>query len=381
MKQIFGAKELLEDVHQRDLCVGCGACVDLCPYFKNYKGKTAMLFPCTLPEGRCHAYCPKVEVDLDELSSSLWGKPYDGSPLSNYQEILAARAGEKMEKGAFQAGGTVSALMAFALKTSLIDAAVLTAREDMVAVPRLVTRAEDVAECAATKYTAAPTISALNRGAKNGFQRIGVVGTPCQVTAVAQMRTNPLGREEFTDPVALVVGLFCTWALDTRQLIAFLSERVDISRVRRMDIPPPPAEVLVLETGKERVEIPLNEIRPLIPKACHICPDMTSEWSDVSVGELEGKPGWNTLIIRTEKGARLVKDAVSAGYLVTDKMPEENLNHLRSAASAKKKRGLVRARDEGLLNTTEENGRSALRLSAEVFERIVAREPEEACHT
>jgi coenzyme F420 hydrogenase subunit beta len=379
MKQIFGSKELLEDVHQRDLCIGCGACVDLCPYLKNYKGKTAMLFPCTLPEGRCHAYCPKAEVDLDELSSSLLGKPYDGSPLLNYLEILAARAGEEMEKGAFQAGGTVSALMTFALKTSLIDAAVLTDQKDMVAVPRLITRAKEVGECAATKFTAAPTLSALNRGAKDGYHRMGVVGTPCQVMAVTQMRANPLGREGFTDPVALVVGLFCTWALDTRQLMAFLSERVDISQVRRMDIPPPPAEILVLETRKERVEIPLNEIRPLIPKACQICPDMTSEWSDVSVGELEGEPRWNTLIIRTDKGARLVKDAVAAGYLIIDKMPEGNLNHLCSAAAGKKKRALVRAQDEGLLNTTDEQGRSALRLRADVVERIFAKDTEELC--
>lgn len=44
--QIFGPSELLEDVHKEDLCIGCGACVNLCPYFKNYRGKTAMLFPC-----------------------------------------------------------------------------------------------------------------------------------------------------------------------------------------------------------------------------------------------------------------------------------------------------------------------------------------------
>ena len=36
MAQILGASELIEDVHKRELCIGCGACVELCPYFKNF---------------------------------------------------------------------------------------------------------------------------------------------------------------------------------------------------------------------------------------------------------------------------------------------------------------------------------------------------------
>jgi coenzyme F420 hydrogenase subunit beta len=372
MKQIFGSNELLEDVLQKGLCIGCGACVELCPYFRNYRGKTAMLFPCTLPEGRCHAYCPKTEVDLDALSEGMWGKPYDPGPLGNYREIVKARAGAAMEKGSFQAGGTVSSLMTFALKTGLIDAAVLTDQEHMVAVPRLVTRAEEVVQCAASKFIAAPTLSALNRAIKDGYERIGVVGTPCQVTAIAQMRQNPLDREDFKDPVALVVGLFCTWALDTRQLIDFLSRRLDISSIRRMDIPPPPAEILVIETEGERLEISLEEVRPLVPKACQICPDMTSEWADVSVGVMEGEPGWNTLIVRSETGAGLVREAVRAGYLVTENMPETSLDHLGFAAGNKKKRALTRAEEEGVLNCGEEGKRSALRVRAEVVDEIMA---------
>ena len=120
MSKIFGPNELLEDVHNKDLCIGCGACVDLCPYFKNYKGKTCMLFPCTLSEGRCFAYCPKVEVNLDELSSRFWGRSYDESALGAYNKIVIARAGEDMVKGRFQAGGTVSALMILFFRQFLV---------------------------------------------------------------------------------------------------------------------------------------------------------------------------------------------------------------------------------------------------------------------
>lgn len=369
--QIFGPNELLEDVHKRDLCIGCGACVNLCPYFKNYRGKTAMLFPCTLSEGRCYTSCPKAELDMDELSSLFFKKPYDGSPLGNYRDVFVAHAGKGMTDGTFQAGGTVSALMAFALKTGMIDAAVLTDHKDMIPVPRLVTNPEEVTKCATSKYMAAPTLAGLNQGVQEGYRHLGVVGTPCQVMAVAKMRSNLLKKETFVDTVALVVGLFCTWALDTRELLAFLSKKVDISRIRKTDIPPPPAEVFIVDTGDEIIEIPLEEIRPLVPNACHVCPDMTSEWADISVGVLEGAPDRNTLIVRTEKGERLVQEATEAGYLILDKMPDENLEHLSLAAANKKRRSLNRAREEGLLNSPADGPRAVLRIAEEVVQSII----------
>ncbi|UCF57976.1 MAG: Coenzyme F420 hydrogenase/dehydrogenase, beta subunit C-terminal domain [Deltaproteobacteria bacterium] len=367
---VFGPNELLEDVIYNDLCIGCGACVDLCPYFKSHKGKTAMLFPCTLSQGRCYAHCPKAEVDLGELASKFWGEPYEGAALGKYRQVVVSRAGEKMEQGTFQSGGTVSALMTLALQSGMIDAAVLTEREGLVPVPRLVTSPEDVALCATSKYTAAPTLAAFNQAVEEGYSRIGVVGTPCQLMAVGQMRSNPLKKEDFKDPVALVVGLFCTWALDTRKLITFLSEKMDISKIQGMDIPPPPAEILVVQSGDGKVEFPLSEIRPMIVNSCHICPDMTSEWSDVSVGVLEGQPEWNTLIIRTEKGGALVEKACQEGYLQVKEIPEENLDHLRFAAGNKKKRALTTAGKQGLLNNNEERKRSALRINEEVVKRI-----------
>jgi coenzyme F420 hydrogenase subunit beta len=378
---VYGPNELLEDVYQKELCIGCGGCVNLCPYFKNHRGKTAMLFPCTLTEGRCNAYCPMVEVNLDEMSLAVWNKPYDGSPLGTYKEILAARCGKKMATGPYQAGGTVSALITSALKEGRIDAAVLTDRKELVPDPKLVTQPEDVAKCAGSKFMASPTLAALNQGINEGYERIGVVATPCQGMSVTQMRCNPLKREDFYDPIGLIVGLFCTWAIDTRELIPLLSECVDSACITGMDMPPPPSEIMVIDTGEKKVEIPLDRIRPLIPRSCSICPDMTSEWADVSVGVLEGKSVWNTLIVRTERGAEQVDAARKAGYLVTDKMPEENLHHLCVAAAGKKKRALTEAKKKGLLNTQEEGQRAALRIREDVVEKILKEDVEAVCRT
>ncbi|MGW8321644.1 MAG: Coenzyme F420 hydrogenase/dehydrogenase, beta subunit C-terminal domain, partial [Thermodesulfobacteriota bacterium] len=133
----------------------------------------------------------------------------------------------------------------------------------------------------------------------------------------------------------------------------------------------PPSELLVVDTGQGKVEIPLDEIRPLVPTGCQICPDMTSEWADVSVGVMEGKPEWNTLILRTDRGRELVEAACKEGLLVTEPMPEKNLGHLRTASMNKKKRALASARDRRVLNTNGDGSRSALRIQDEVLEKIL----------
>lgn len=370
--QIFGPNELLADVIKRGLCIGCGMCVDVCPYFRNYKGKTAMLFPCTLTQGRCNAHCPKTEVDLDALARFYWNEPYDGTALGHFERILAARAGEKVS-GSFQGGGSVSALVAYALAHRMVDGAVLTGAEGIEPVARLVTDPAQVAGCAGSKFIAAPTLSAMNRAVRDGVRRLAVVGTPCQMTAVAQMRMNPLARDNFEDPVALTIGVFCNWALDHRQLLAYLSERMDISGIKGMDIPPPPAEVLIVKTGKGEQRFPLEEIRRLIPQTCFICPDMTAEWADVSVGMYEGRPVWNTLLVRTRTGAELVDRAVADGWLVVEAFPKDREKALSGAALAKKERSFRNADRQGFLNPNPKDGRPSLRIPAAVLARLLDR--------
>lgn len=374
--QFRGQKGLQALVLDTNLCTGCGACIGLCPYFRSYRGKTVALFPCILMTGRCFDFCPKVEVDLDNLSEKFFGRSYDGNPLGSYQTVMISRADEKVGNAAFQAGGTVSAIIYFALKKGYLDGAVLTDRDGLLPIPRFVTNPEDVFTCVSSKYSAAPTLSALNQGIRDGFTQIGVVATPCQVLSTAHMRSNPLDDKAFVDPTGLVIGLFCTWALDFRPFEKFVSDRVDIKNITKVDIPPPPSDLMEIYLGgDQKIEIPLDEIRPLVLAGCSYCADMTAEFSDISVGVLEGQPDMNTLIIRTERGRKIVDEAQKEGYLVVSDMPAENLEHLKSAAGNKKRRAVIKGKEAGIINTGDKT--SHLRLSAKILEKITERS---TCH-
>jgi len=369
--EIRGGMALLRDVQEKGLCVDCGGCVGLCPYFRSHKGRVAMLFDCNLEQGRCHAHCPKAEVDMDAVSRKVPGEPYTGEPAGRFRRIVKARAGEKMTgRARYQNGGTVSSLLALAFETGLIDAAALTDRKGLMPRPRVVTDVEGVLACASSKYMASPTVSAVHEAASSGYRRIAMVGTPCQVTSVGQMRCDPLGRAD-KDPMALTIGLFCTWALDARLLFDLLPAETDIEAITGMDVPPPPASVFSLQTRNGPVDLPLETVRRAIPDGCRVCPDMTAEFTDLSVGAMEGDTSWNVLICRTEAGESLFETAVGRGYLETAPMDPAQAEKLMEAASAKKARAFEKVREAGMLNRAE--GPSMFHVAPAVVDEIMNR--------
>ncbi len=338
--KIKGPKQLGDQVQMAGKCCNCGACIELCPYFKHHLGKTVNVFECDFEMGRCHAYCPKIDVDYPKLSQELLGKAYQNYELGDYKDIKAAKAGDKLPKHNYQAGGTVSALISFGLEHGYFKAAVLTDSLNGRPRPRIASTVKDILSCASSKFASAPTLSALNRALHDGVKEIGVVGTPCQMTAVAQMKYNQLDIEKIKDCNIFTVGLFCNWALSPHRFMQYIEEKYDVQNIISMDIPPPPEETLILKTREQDIEIPLKEIRPYISQSCSNCADLTSEWADISVGMFEGRPGWNTIIIRSDTGMRMVNEACESGYLVVEEIPEKQISHLKQAAQNKRQRAL-----------------------------------------
>jgi coenzyme F420 hydrogenase subunit beta len=281
-----------------------------------------------------------------------------------------ARAGDDAVRAKAQYGGAVTALTSFAREQGLIDAAVLTASdENMLPTGTLATSTTQILDRAKSNYVASPTLAAFNReSAREDVRRIGVVATPCQALALAKMRASPLENRNNVDKLKLVIGLFCTWALRYDDFARFLAEKVPLGQIVKVDIPPPPANLFQVFTDSNRIDIPLDEVRPFIRPGCSVCLDMTAEFADVSVGAAEGVAGWNTLIVRTDAGRELVEAAQAKGVIETQPLPDQSLAHLKEASLNKKKRGLKKV----IETTGSEENLLYLKLSSEALTGLLA---------
>jgi coenzyme F420 hydrogenase subunit beta len=260
--------------------------------------------------------------------------------------------------------------VALALREGLIDAAVLT-EEGEGLLPRSVTvrDPETAVLFGKSRFVVSPTVAEFNRTLRGEARRIGVVATPCQAMALAKMRLDPLSAAESgIEKLALVVGLFCGWALDWRRLSGLLAKNMDPDRVTGMDIPPSAHHTLEVTVGSGTVRIPLDEVIPCVRDACRTCPDMTAEFSDLSVGSARLPGGWdearhwNQVIVRTARGAELLELARRRGAIEFREVPAGNLERLKAASLRKKRQA------EGTPGETSKGG----------FPEGEAGEPEEA---
>jgi coenzyme F420 hydrogenase subunit beta len=340
MEQSHGLDELNRTVIAEGRCAACGACVSGCPYLTSFRGKTVVLDRCTKANGRCFQYCPMTFFDAEAVNEFVFGSRADSGPLGQFQRIFSSRAVDRELSSACQAGGVVTALMLMALEKGVIDCAVLTRVSADQGFPRGVVASTpaEITACAGAQYAGAHSLSALREALDKGFQRIGVVALPCQVRSLRKMALYDLAKEGLQERIHLVVGLFCNWAFSAREFQAFLSSRVGSPPVKRFHIPPPPAGILELHTEKDVVNVPLDEVRPLIQAACRTCPDMTAQFADISVGMHEGKAGWNTVIERTARGRKLIEQAEAERKIELEEFPAANLDHLAYASAQKRLR-------------------------------------------
>lgn len=343
METSRGLDQLRGRVLERGLCAACGACVGICPYVTAFKGKTVLLDRCSVEHGRCFAYCPMTEFDAEKTAQLVFGCSENALNLGHVRSVMASRSSNPQITLVAQGGGTVSTVLATALEDQVIEAAILTGFDPEQHYPcgKVTTTVHEILTCAGSKYVGAHSLAAFRKAIDMGYQRIGVVGLPCQVRALRKMALYDLKNENLSDRIRLVIGLFCNWAFSSRDFEAFLSGRYNVQTIKKLHIPPPPANSLELETDQGLHIISLDELRPFIQDACWHCPDMTSEYADISVGMYEGKRGWNTLIVRTQIGEDLVESARSSGWMETEPFPRANLEHLEKASIGKKERTSV----------------------------------------
>jgi coenzyme F420 hydrogenase subunit beta len=344
-----GPIELQESVLNTRLCTGCGACVGLCPYLAIHKDQTVMLHPCDLKQGRCYAFCPRTPTNYDAVRKHLFPEKDLTPELGAVKGFFIARAKHKKNRARAQHGGTVSALMALALREGIIDTAVVSeGEENFLHHAVTVNNPQQVIKRGKSKFIVSPTVAEFNRAAAGGAKKIGIVATPCQAQALAKMRMKPIPTKESNiDKLKLVIGLYCGWALSWRHFTDLLRGKTTLRAIVGMDIPPG-AKTLEIYTSSGTLSLPVDEINACIREGCNYCIDSTAEFSDISVGSArlpaswDETRTWNQVIVRSRRGQKLIDLARTKGVLEFRKVPEGNFEELKKAAVEKKKAALFR---------------------------------------
>jgi coenzyme F420 hydrogenase subunit beta len=304
-------------------CVGCGACVVVCPFgcLEYAQGKPSLIKECKIC-GICAQACPRYEWELAKAENFVFGrerKPEE--EFGVHRRLAIAQATDDRILKVRQDGGVATALLLFALENGLIDSALVAGTDPekpFCPTPKLATTAQELLEAAGTKYSCSPNILALIDVLKQKKVNAAFVGTPCQIHAIRNMQMAGLKR--LTAPLKLLIGLMCSECFTYEGLMENHIRGklgINLADIKKMNI----KGKMLVTTDSGVTAIPLAEIKPYARKSCSVCDDFSSELADISVGGL-GLDGWTFTIIRTEKGEELFSNAEKAGYLTTKALEE-----------------------------------------------------------
>jgi len=318
-------EESLERVVLAEKCMGCAACVVVCPLdcLEYSEEKPKLVKKCEAC-GICPRVCPRYDLPWSALEKFVFErerKPEEEFGI--YRRLVIAQANDTDTLGVCQDGGVVTALLSFALKNGMIDgAAVSGVSEDkpFYPVPRLVTDPREVLECAGTRYSYSPNLLAFQEGVNLKKKSLAFVGTPCQIHALRKIQMVPLRK--YSNPLQFTIGLMCTESFTYEGLMEKQIRQalgIDLHDVQKINIK---AKVLVTTKSGEVKTVPLSDAKKYTRKSCTFCPDFSAELADISAGGL-GLSGWTFTILRTKRGEELFESAERAGLLKTRPIEEE----------------------------------------------------------
>jgi coenzyme F420 hydrogenase subunit beta len=322
--------------------------VAVCPP-KNVKLKLGCVDPELMGEcmegcNLCNNVCPGAYIPKSELEAMIFGRKRteEEELFGQYKDHLVTHAKNEKVHYAGVAGGTVTALLLYALEEGIIDGAIVAGydeNEPWKVKAKIATTKEDLLNCVRSKYAICNTVSVLRDAVNQGLQKIAIVALPCHTYALRMMQ---LRKGWLADKVELIIGLYClsqTYMEGTeyiiRERLGIPLDQVDqISYRGRLGDPFGGGFWVKTKTGEEK-SLQLIAHWGMVPtifigfqvERCLLCLDHTCELADLSAGDVWGREeelkkineyGWTGVFVRTDKGEEIFRGAVEAGYIVSE---------------------------------------------------------------
>ena len=372
-----GQNYLKQNLIESSICTGCGACINICPYQRSYEDNLIILDQCNIENGMCYEFCPRTFINLTELQSFFFDHDDLTPEIGAAKSFYIARANDQNLRKKTQHGGTVTALMQLALQEKIIETAVVSKSNDfLLPNPVSIKTADGLRSFGKSNFCVSPTLAEVNRIMKEDSSSIGVVATPCQSLSLYKAKRKSMESNKFNyNRLKLVIGLFCGWALSWNKLCHLLNQKgVDTTSIESIDILPSKYQIMEIITSKGIFQIPIEEVKLCIRPSCGYCFDMTSEFSDISVGSARLPGGWNEskewnlIIVRSKLGQQLIELAKSKNTLEFSEINENNIAKIKVAAMQKKKRAV----DNLIKKSGSKNNLLYLDCNDPIFSKLIA---------
>jgi len=328
----------IQDVSQFQLCSGCGVCAAMEPdrfYIDDvlqYGRRPFLKDGAAEENGDAFSACPGINLkhtfnrqDPKLINNLLegWGPVY---------EVMEGYAVDEELRFSGSSGGVVSALALYCLEKGGMDGVLHTAaRKDKPYLNETVLSRsrEDILASAGSRYSPASPCDKLAE-IDEGQEKVAFIGKPCDVAAVQRARKL---RSNLDKNIGITISFFCAGVPSTEGSLKLL-EREGISdpelisglRYRGKGWPGLwTAEYAGIDEDKSVRQLSYSDSWGFLQKyrqwRCYVCPDHTGEFADISVGDpwyKKIKPdeaGNSLIVVRTELGEQLIKDAINAGYI------------------------------------------------------------------
>ncbi|MBI1911392.1 MAG: Coenzyme F420 hydrogenase/dehydrogenase, beta subunit C-terminal domain [Deltaproteobacteria bacterium] len=327
----------VEQVAQWRMCLGCGACaygcnekkIKLIDVISDGIRPVIQTNDCGTCED-CLKFCPGYEIshhDFNEIPEAIEELKQGWGPVLELWEGYAADP-EIRYKGS--SGGLASALALYCIENENMYGVVHTGakKNEPWKNETVLSRTRDeLLSRTGSRYSPASPCDGLEKIEKAPSECV-FIGKPCDISGVRKAQEQ---RPALDDKMGLAIGIFCAGtpsSLGTLELLKkYNLESSGISEVRyrgngwpghfAVKTNPPKAANLKI-TYLEAWGF-LQKYRPL---RCYLCPDGTSEFADISCGDpwyreiKEGEAGQSLVLVRTEKGKKILYGAMNAGYVV-----------------------------------------------------------------
>lgn len=311
-----GWESLQQEIWQSGYCYGCGACVVVCPMgcleFKDPEGSTPALTGECKNYFSCEAVCPALNPRNHTLDLT---------------EVWAAKALDSTLKG--QDGSATTAILTALLEHGEIDAVIhAKLSEGYQPIAQLSREPWEVIQGSRSSYAFVSLASAIRTALIDEKLTIAVVGTPCVISGLGNIRRYD--PRIFGNKLKLAISLFCTEIFQRKPFleIARQENRQSISKIeiRRR---------ATFFDDSTSWTLPTKTLRPTIRSGCQFCRDLISPDADLGMGAVDSAIDETTIVTFTAAGQaalRLAKDALSLRRL------EGPFQHITRLAKKKKKR-------------------------------------------